>query len=80
MLKNATLFSSLGVSGDLFPCTYYIVDDITVPADAYLEILPGTQIVFNENTKMFVNGTIVANGTEENPIRFFSESNSLYFR
>lgn len=55
--------------------TYYIVDDITVPADAYLEILPGTQIVFNENTKMFVNGTIVANGTEENPIRFFSESN-----
>ncbi|HOE91087.1 MAG TPA: PKD domain-containing protein, partial [Candidatus Cloacimonadota bacterium] len=53
---------------------YHVIGDITIPNGAILEILPGTEIVFDDNTKMFVNGTIQANGTEGNPIKFYSDS------
>ncbi|MDX9976546.1 MAG: PKD domain-containing protein, partial [Candidatus Cloacimonadales bacterium] len=52
---------------------YRVVDDIIVPEGGLLEILPGTNIIFDENTKMTVNGTVIAVGDENNLIQFKSD-------
>lgn len=49
---------------------YLIVGDANVPEDEELRVLPGTEIVFEEETRLFIDGTINAEGGEEDSIYF----------
>lgn len=47
-----------------------IEGSITVPAGQTLVIEPGVEVIAQSWYKLTVNGTLVAEGTEEAPIRF----------
>ena len=49
---------------------YRIAGDLTVPFGITLTLLPGTSVYFEPNTKMVVQGRLIAEGTELQPIRF----------
>lgn len=64
---------------------YELQEDITVPQNTTLTIDPGVDINFpNENRDLIVNGTLTANGTNMNKIRFYSDNTigggSVYFK
>ena len=52
---------------------YYVTDDITVSAGETLTINAGVRVKFYSDKGMTVNGTLKANGTESNPVRFTSK-------
>jgi PKD repeat protein len=54
--------------------TMKILGDIYIPQDSTLVIAPGTNVYFTGNYKFNVYGTLLAEGTEENKIFFFSDS------
>ncbi len=49
-----------------------IVGDINVPAFESLTIEPGVQVQFSGNYDFTINGTLIAEGDQERPIRFIS--------
>ena len=49
---------------------YVAVEDILIPDNEQLEIQPGVEVRFNANICLYVNGTILAEGNEENNILF----------
>jgi len=49
---------------------YNVTASILIPKGASLAILPGSYIEFNPGTRMTVQGTLVARGTNEHPIVF----------
>lgn len=53
---------------------YNVVGNVIVPDNASLTILPGTQINFNENTGLYVHGSLIADGTAASRISFGSDS------
>lgn len=78
--------SSMTWGDDSITKGYAITGDITVPAGETLRILPGTDIYFQSHEDnqpgppsstlcgLDVNGTLIAEGTAEKPIRFISSS------
>ena len=49
---------------------YLITNNLIVPSEITLTIMPGTTIFFWPNTKLIVNGTFIAEGEQDNLIRF----------
>ncbi len=49
---------------------YRISGELTVPSGVTLAILPGTTIFFEQNAGITINGTLVAEGAQNNLIRF----------
>jgi len=49
---------------------YRITGELVVPAGVTLTILPGTSIFFQPAARMVIRGQLVAEGTEDSPIRF----------
>jgi len=49
---------------------YRITGELIVPAGVTLTILPGTSVFFQPAARMTVRGQLVAEGTEDSPIRF----------
>lgn len=49
---------------------WYFNNSITVAAGVTLNIQPGTELVFNNNSSLIVNGTLNANGTSSNMVTF----------
>lgn len=49
---------------------YIVTDNITVPRDEELEILPGVEVLFDAYKTMTVRGTLTAVGTENDSILF----------
>jgi hypothetical protein len=57
---------------------YTILNDIVVPAEQSLSIEPGTTVQFRDaDDDLFVDGTLVANGTVSAPILFTSNEEDL---
>jgi len=52
----------------------HVTGDVTVSSGVTLEIDSGVFVLFDEDTRMTVNGTLIAEGTDENPIVFTSFS------
>jgi len=52
---------------------YLIEGDITVPADSTLIIEPGVSVAFQNHYIFFVNGRVLAQGTETDSIFFYCE-------
>jgi len=71
-LAAATTIPGGNVSGtwDTAGSPYLIDGDITVPAGATLTIDPGVEILFQSWYSLTVNGTLIADGTENEPILF----------
>lgn len=49
---------------------YRITGELVVPEQVSLVIMPGTSVTFEPDARMVVNGLLVAEGSEEAPIRF----------
>jgi hypothetical protein len=49
---------------------YLIYDTLVIDINSTLTIEPGTKLHFHKNSRLFVAGTIVANGTFDSPIIF----------
>ncbi len=49
---------------------YQVRGKVVIPADAKLEIAPGTSVYFEQDAELVVRGTLVAIGTEQARIRF----------
>ncbi|SDB84346.1 right-handed parallel beta-helix repeat-containing protein [Williamwhitmania taraxaci] len=49
---------------------YLIYGDVVVSAGANLTIEAGARFYFHNNSRLYVDGSLKANGTEENPISF----------
>ncbi|MFH0733615.1 MAG: T9SS type A sorting domain-containing protein [bacterium] len=54
--------------------TINILGNIYIPQDSTLQIMPGTHVYFNGKHKFEVFGTLIAEGTEDEKIYFFSDS------
>lgn len=52
---------------------YYVTADITLPSNYTLTIQPGAVVKFSDNRSMTINGTLIADGTEEDKIFFTSQ-------
>lgn len=57
-------------------CRYYVPGSIVVQQGARLDVPAGVLLEFDIYRYLAVEGTIIANGTAENPIRFTAFSNS----
>ncbi len=60
--------------------TYVINCNMGIAPGYTLTIQPGTQVKFNGNYVLNVGGTLIADGTESQPIRFTSNSGSAWNR
>ncbi len=49
---------------------YRVTSQLTVPAGRSLSIMPGTTVFFDAGASLLVEGTLMAEGTAEAPIRF----------
>ncbi len=57
---------------------YIVTGDVIVPSGEILTIKPGVNVLFNNDTKMTVNGKIKAVGTISDTIRFESNDNGFW--
>jgi subtilisin family serine protease len=58
--------------------TYIVVNNVGVAPGVTLTIKAGTMVKFNGNYNLNVGGTLVADGTETQPIRFMSNISSTW--
>lgn len=54
---------------------YYIVEDLVLEESASLTIEPGVIIYLDSMVNISLSGNLIAEGTEENPIQFLTNSN-----
>lgn len=78
-LNNSTLTAGtqVNVSGNVFgnwsnSNTYIVTGNLIIPSGQTLTIQPGTNIRFNGNYSITADGSLIANGTQLNPILFTS--------
>ena len=69
-------FSQLSgaLSGVLGPGTYHVVDTISVESGSSLQLMPSTTFIFDEPYPFYVEGTLLAEGTESDSIVFTSDT------
>ncbi|MCX6639613.1 MAG: right-handed parallel beta-helix repeat-containing protein [bacterium] len=68
------------LSGSLGPGSYTVVGDCYVPAGLTLTIQPGTSLLYTGHYFLFVNGQLIANGTEADSIFFMRQQPDSTFR
>jgi hypothetical protein len=61
-----------GNGGPLYPGTYIVAGDLTVPKGKTLTIKAGAELYFESDYKIIVNGVLEANGTKETPVLLLS--------
>lgn len=78
------LFKEIGgnISGDLFykESPYKVVTDIVVPSNQKLTIEPGVEVYFTHNSRLIVNGELIASGDYYRSILFAAYDKSLPWR
>ena len=50
----------------------YILEDVTIPQGSTLTIEAGRRVLFNNRVNLTVNGTLIVNGTDADPVHFSS--------
>ena len=53
---------------------YIVTQDLKIPIGITLTILPGVELLFESGTGLISNGTLIAQGTEEQKIKFSSRN------
>lgn len=69
---NKTLINNLHIRKHIYDAEspYVLRDDLIVPAGKMLFMDPGVRILFESDARIVVEGRIVVNGTEQNPVVF----------
>jgi uncharacterized delta-60 repeat protein len=62
------------LSGTLGPGTYHIVGDISIQSSDTLTLMPGTVFHFDSLYGFYINGTLMAEGTESDSIVFTTDT------
>ncbi|MCF7811911.1 hypothetical protein K9N50_13105, partial [bacterium] len=81
-----TTFAQTEVSGEVSgewtaeDSPYIVVDSTWVPEDEELRIGPGVDVLFGENIGLDVFGTLTAEGTEEDSVRFLPQNEDLTWK
>ena len=60
--------------------TYLITNNVSIPTGNTLTIQPGTVIKFNGNYTLSVRGTLIADGSSDQPIQFKSNTAGMWDR
>jgi subtilisin family serine protease/NDP-sugar pyrophosphorylase family protein len=60
--------------------TYLVNSNLVIAPGVTLTIQPGTDVIFTGNYNFSVGGTLIAEGTESQPIRFHGQSGSSWGR
>ncbi|NIA12390.1 MAG: T9SS type A sorting domain-containing protein [Nitrospiraceae bacterium] len=71
ILENPTSSGILS-HNEIWCGIHTILGNVTVPSGVTLTIQPGTTVKFYDNASLYVNGTLIAEGTEDQPISFTS--------
>ena len=58
---------------------YTVAGELKVAKGTTLTLLPGTLVLFEDNSRIVVNGQLLAEGTPANPIRFTRATNKNYW-
>ncbi len=53
---------------------YFVTDSVTVPSGEVLTVEPGVQVRFSKSARLYIEGAILANGTEDDSVLFVSDS------
>jgi parallel beta-helix repeat protein len=69
---GGSIFDGSGGPLTLAGSPYIVIDDLTIPMGEVLTIQPGVQVRFDDYYSFYVNGTLMAIGTEANPINITS--------
>lgn len=79
-VSNSQVREVFGVQEGTWDCdTILVVDDVVVPEDCELRVVPGTKVVFDGHHNISVKGIFEAIGTESDPIFFTSiDTTGLY--
>ncbi len=82
-LNEITLETGIELSGQLSGVinqgSYIITDDIEIMAGASLTIQPGVTMLFHQDVIFDINGLLIAEGTENDSIRFTRHDNNIYW-
>ena len=62
-----------------FSNPYTVTNTLTIPYGQILVIEPGVTLKFNDNAGLEVNGTVIANGEENNKVIFTSSNEPTYW-
>ena len=70
-INNSTKYINWNITGS----PYFINENLTIPIGVTLQIEPGVEVIFNNSNpetycSMIIRGTLLANGTKDNPIKF----------
>jgi hypothetical protein len=82
----STTFSQTEVSGEVSgewtaeDSPYIVVDSTWVPEDEELRIGPGVDVLFGEGLGLDVFGTLTAEGSEEDSVRFLPQEEDVVWR
>ncbi|MDQ6763079.1 MAG: right-handed parallel beta-helix repeat-containing protein, partial [Bacteroidota bacterium] len=84
--NNVALPSSNAISSDTIPAfakgtllegkTYYIISDVTVQKGDTLYAQPGANVIVKNNAQVSVQGVLLLQGTQAEPVSFNSDSNT----
>ena len=58
---------------------YTVAGELKVPKGTTLTLLPGTLVLFEDNSRIVVNGRLLAEGTPAHPIRFTRATDKNYW-
>jgi hypothetical protein len=58
---------------------YTVAGELKVPKGTTLTLLPGTLVLFEENSRIVINGRLLAEGTPAHPIRFTRATDKNYW-
>jgi len=59
---------------------YLFYDTVYVPKGHTLTLNPGVQLYFHNNARLFIGGSLLANGTQENPVSFQGDRLEDYYK
>lgn len=81
MTSQSQTFISGNISGswETTGSPYIVTDDCTIPNGQVLTINPGVEVIIGDSLNFNIHGTIIAEGTLDEPISFSSPNESLFF-
>ncbi len=76
--QNVTVGGVMEVDSTWDADTVFVIDDIYVPDSVTLTVMPGTVVVFNDFYEIYVDGSMISIGTENEMIEYTVADTSGY--
>ena len=77
--KGILPFIASEQDGDYPAGTYLVLHDLTIAKGKIMTLYPGTKILFVKDTRLIVNGLLICQGKDDEPVVFDKLDNSSYY-